>query len=123
MERDKLLYELEYEVQELRHQQINKIKYNTMTIKELLDLGFDSSFIRIGDNWYNLGYKWYGEKLNDKQYCCGYDSNDFGELTEEQLNCEVEYVDSEIGDYNYQQVSVELVNSEDEEKFGVNNDN
>lgn len=109
----KLLYELEYNVNELREQQLNKIEYNIMSVRDLLDLGFDNCFIKIEDNWFNLGYKWY----NMQHKMWGYESNDFGELKKEQLNSLVKFVDSEISDYNYLQVSVELVNEKDKKYF------
>lgn len=106
-----LLYELEYKANELRETRLNEIKYSEMSIKDLLDLGFDNSFIEIKGQWYNLGYKWYiGDNF-------GYESSNFGELNKEQLNCIVKYVDDEISDYNYQQVSVELVNEENSKYF------
>ena len=108
---EKLLYELEYQVNELREQKLKQIEYNNMNVKDLLDLGFDSTFIRINKQWYNLGYKW---KSYDKK---GYESSDFGELNEKQLNCMIKYVSEEISDYNYQQVSVELVNKKDSKYF------
>lgn len=113
MEREKVLYELEYQVNELRKEKLHEIEYNDMTIKEFLDLGFDNSFIEIKGQWFNLGYKWF---IGDNY---GYESNDFGELTNEQLNCRIRYVDSTLGDYNYQQVSVELVYEKDAEKFDI----
>ena len=118
---DKLLYELEYQVNELRKQKLNTIEYNDMTIKELLDLGFDDCFIRINKFWYDLGYKWYDKEHKQS----GYESSEF-QLSEEQLKCMVHYVNDEISDYNYQQVSVELVNEEDSKYFleesGANNE-
>ena len=113
MEKEKLLYELEYQVQELRKARLSAIKYNNMTIKDFLDLGFDNSFILIKDQWFNLGFKWHDKDYNNY----GYESDDFGELTNEQLNCVIEYVDDEISDYDYQQVSVRLINKMDEKYF------
>jgi hypothetical protein len=115
MEREKVLYELEYQVNELRKAKLQEIEYNDMTIKEFLDLGFDNSFILLNGEWFNLGYKWF---VGDNY---GYESDDFGELTKEQLNCLVKYVDSELTDYNYQHVDVELVNSEDNKYFRSDN--
>ena len=143
---NKLLYELEYQVNELRKIQLNKIEYNNMsvkhllvtqagdiklreqqlsniehnnmTIKELLDLGFDNCFIRLDNNgnkqWFNLGFKDIDRNDNNKIY---YESNDFGLLNEKQLSCMVRYVNDEISDYNYLQVSVELVNESDKKYF------
>lgn len=111
---DKLLYELEYKVNELRKAQLSAIEYENMSVRDLLDLGFDNCFIRLNNNgnkqWFNLGYKDIDRKDNNKVY---YESNDFGELTEKQLNCMVKYVSEEISDYNYQQVYVELVNEKE----------
>lgn len=114
---DKLLYELEYQVNELRKAQLSAIEYENMTIKELLDLGFDNCFIILINNgkkqWFNLGYKDI-DRHNQKIY---YESDDFGCLNEKQLSCMVHYVNDEISDYNYLQVSVELVNEEDSKYF------
>jgi len=111
--KEKLLYELEYQVNELRKIKLNKIKYNNMSVKNLLDLGFDNCFIKINDNWFNLGYKDI-DRHNNKIY---YESNDFGSLNENQLNCMVKYLNHDLGDYNYLQVSVDLVNEEDSKYF------
>lgn len=108
---EKLLYDLEYQVNELRKAKLSEIEYNDMTVQELLDLGFDNSFIKINDQWFNLGYRWHDNKVY------GYESSDFGELTEEQLNCSVKYVDDEVSEYNYQQVSVKLANEKDSRYF------
>lgn len=110
---DKLLYELEYQLNELRKAKLSEIEYNNMSVKELLDLGFDNCFIKITDNWYNLGYKDI-DRINNKIY---YESNDFGRLNDKQLSCIISYVNHEISDYNYLQVSVELVNKEDSKLF------
>lgn len=107
-----LLYDLEYKVNEMRKERLSAIQYEEMSVKDLLDLGFDSSLIEIEGKWYDLGYKWH---LRSGEF--GYESTDFGELNEKQLNCMVKYVDDEINDYNYQQVSVELVNKEDSKYF------
>ena len=118
---EKLLYELEYQVNELRNSKLSAIKYENLTIKELLDLGFDNCFIRLNNNgneqWFNLGYKWKVKDNKTDKYVYGYESNDFGELNEKQLNCMVEYVNDDLGDYNYLQVSVDLVNEEDNKYF------
>ena len=112
---ERLLYDLEYQVNELRKTKLNTIKHNNMTVQQLLDLGFDNSFIIISDKWFNLGYRWQDKKVYG--YGSKYGSNDFGELNEDQLNCMVKYVADEISDYNYQQVSVELVNEKDSKYF------
>ena len=110
---NKLLYELEYKVNELRKSKLSEIQYNNLTIKELLDLGFDNTFIKLNNQWFNLGYKDI-DRHNNKIY---YTSNDFDELNEKQLNCMVEYINDELSDYNYLQVSVCLVNEEDTRYF------
>ena len=118
---DKLLYELEYEISELRRRNFNDIRYNEMTIKELLDLGFDNTFIIVGDNCYNLGYKWKIQDSKIKEINYGYESSDFGELNEKQLSCIVEYCDYELsnnyGFMDYMQITVKLVNEEDKKYF------
>ena len=51
----KLLYQLEYEVAELRKQYLNYIEYDykddnkKLTLREVLDLGFNNTYINLDD--------------------------------------------------------------------------
>lgn len=116
MEND-LLYNLEYQVNEKRRAKLSQIKYETLTVKEFLDLGFNNSGINIGSEYYNLGFKWFVEDNKTKQLVYGYESCDFGELTKEQLDVKVEYVSSYLTDDNYLNVEVKLVNDDDSKYF------
>ena len=108
-----LVYELEYEVSELRRKRLNVIKNRDITIKELLDLGFNNSYLRINEEWFNLGYKWFDCKKEN----FGYESGDFGELNEQQLNCVVHFISSELDDDNCMCINVELKDKEDIKYF------
>lgn len=108
-----LVYELEYEVAELRRKRLNVIKNRDMTIKEFLDLGFNNSNIKINEEWFNLGYKWFDSK---KEHF-GYESGDFGELNKQQLNCVIHFISNELDDNNCMCVNVELKNKEDIKYF------
>lgn len=112
-----LLYNLEYQLNEKRKATINNIRYNEMTIKEFLDLGFNNSDIKINGRWRNLGYKWFTKNYKTDDYIYGYESGDFGELTPEQLNVKVKFVRSETTDENYTNVDVRLVNDDDSKYF------
>lgn len=104
----KLLWELEYEVNELRKRQLDVVRYEELTIKELLDLGFNNTYTKINDAWYQLGYK----DEENKYY-----SDDFGYLNKKQLDCKVKYWNHDLGDYNYLEVSVILENEKDFKLF------
>lgn len=106
----KLLYDLEYQVNEERKNRLSAIEYEDLSVKELLDLGFNDTFIKIDNNWYELGYK--STNIDDSYY-----SNDFGYLEEEQLKCMVKYFDNKINDNNYLEIDVVLVNEEDKKYF------
>ena len=111
---NELLYDLEYKVNEMRKTRLSEIKYEEMSVKDFLDLGFNNSYIIINSKWFNLGYKW---KIC-KDY--GYESSDFGELNKEQLNVMIKYNDYEVNDNDYNsyiEVSVALVNEEDSKYF------
>ena len=116
MEND-LLYNLEYQVNEKRKTRLSQVKHDTLTIKEFLDLGFNNSGINMCGKYYNLGFKWFVEDYKTKQLKYGYESSDFGELTKEQLDVEIEYVSSYLTDDNYLNVDVKLVNDDDIKYF------
>lgn len=116
MENKELLYELELKVNELRETQLRKIKYYDISVKELLDLGFNNIFIKLDGKWFNLGYKEFDKDFETGVKTYNYYSEDF-ELNEEQLNVKVHYYNGELNDYNYLDVSVVLVNEEDKKLF------
>ena len=108
-----LLYDLEYKVNELRNQCLNYVRYaEVLTLKEVLDLGFNDTYIfnETLEQYVSLGYKEIGE--NGAYY-----SSDLGYLTEEQLKCNVKYKYHELNDDNYIDITLELVNKENEELF------
>ena len=77
----KMLYNLEWEVAEIRKQYINMVEYDSLTLKEILDLGFNNVYIdNIGifkDN--NGNYVANGYFLTDKDLLSAkikYDYND-----------------------------------------------
>ena len=119
MENKELLYELEYKVNELRRQYLSEVEYNELTIKEVLDLGFNNTNIIINEETYNLGYKWKMIDLKTNEEKIGYETADFGVLTNKQLSCKVKYCYTELVDVGYTDLYVELVNEEDEKLFKV----
>lgn len=110
-----MLYDLEYKVNELRKSRLSTIEYENMSVKDLLDLGFNNTYILINDAWYDLGYKWFA---SDK---FGYEG-DFGELNDKQKSCMVKFNSAEINDENYTIVYIELVNKDDEKYFKIEGD-
>lgn len=115
MEKRELLYSLEYKVNELREQYIKEVKYaKNLTLREVMSMGFDNNYLRINGDYIYLGYISY-YTYNDKE-TIEY-NGDFGELTEEQLNCKVKYYDYETNECNYTDITLELANKEDEKLF------
>jgi hypothetical protein len=83
----KLLYNLEYEVAELRESLISQLEYKNLSLREVLDLGFNNTFIN------SIGmYK----DENNEYIAKGYFIRD-----DELLNAEVEYIENEIKDDNF----------------------
>lgn len=122
MNRDKLLYELEYEVNKARQRAIDTIKYDVMSVREFLDLGFDYSHIFVKGKRLELGYKWYVVDSATGIEHRGYENNEH-ELDKNQLACIVRYVGSYVDDDGYTQVDVELVDNRDSKYFMVGEDN
>lgn len=112
-----MLYELEYKVNEMRHNVISQIKNEEMTVKEVLDLGADLTYIMIGYDCYSLGNKWKYKNLKTNKYVYGYETYDFKDLTRKMKKVKVRYVDHCITDENYLQLTVRPVNKEDEKYF------
>ena len=99
MENKKLLYQLEYEVAELRTQCLNYVKdEEDLTLKEVLDLGFNNTYIYT-DEILNRKVGIY--KDDENEYVAnGY----FITKNDELLNAKVKYVEDETytdyyGDY------------------------
>lgn len=94
MENKKLLYQLEYEVAELRKRYLNYIDTNEITLKEVLDLGFNNTYINL-DNIRVGIYK------DENGY---YVANGYFLINDELLNANVKYIKDETytnyyGDY------------------------
>ena len=53
---NKLLYQYEYEVKQKREAAINKVKDNILSLKEVLDIGFNNVYIenKYNNHHYNL---------------------------------------------------------------------
>ena len=103
----KLLYQLEYEVAELRKQYLNYIKDDKdLTLKEVLDLGFNNTYIYT-DEILNKKVGIY--KDDENEYVAnGY----FITKNDELLNAKVKYMEDETyTDYygDYVEVYVEFV--------------
>jgi len=98
MENKKLLYQLEYEVAELRKQYLNYIDTDEITLKEVLDLGFNNTYIYTDET---LNRKVGIYKDDENEYVAnGY----FITKNDELLNAKVKYVEDETytdyyGDY------------------------
>lgn len=87
----KILYNLEYEVAQIRKQYVNMVKYDNLTLKEVVELGFNNVIIN--------GVRLYIDEYNKIVVYNGYYLDD-----EEVLNSKVEFedfeiVDDELGDY------------------------
>lgn len=88
------LYDLEYKVAQLRKQYVNMVKYDNLTLEEVVKLGFNNVIIN--------GFRLYIDEYDEiviYNYHNGYNLND-----KKVLNSKVEYkdfeiVDDEIGNY------------------------
>lgn len=111
MENKKLLYQLEYEVAELRKQYLNYIDSDyrdddeKLTLREVLDLGFNNTYIYT-DETTNRKVGIYKDNENE------YVANGYFIKDDELLNAEVKYVENETyTDYygDYIEIYVEFV--------------
>lgn len=111
MENKKLLYQLEYEVAELRKQYLNYIDSDyrdddeKLTLREVLDLGFNNTYIYT-DETTNRKVGIYKDNENE------YVANGYFIRDDELLNAEVKYVENETyTDYygDYIEIYVEFV--------------
>lgn len=102
----KKLYELEYEIGNLRKQYLSKVKNDDLTLKQILDLGFNKielyGFVLYKDNE--------NKYLIDNYY-----------LTDENiLNKKVIYFDSDVNYiydddlYDYLEIKIGFINKDDE---------
>lgn len=94
MENKKLLYQLEYEVAELRKRYLNYIDTNEITLKEVLDLGFNNTYINLD----NIKVGIYKDENGN------YVANGYFLTNNELLNANVKYIKDETytdyyGDY------------------------
>ena len=94
MENKKLLYQLEYEVAELRKRYLNYIDTDKITLKEVLDLGFNNTYINLD----NIRVGIFKDENGD------YVANGYFLKDDELLNANVKYVENETytdyyGDY------------------------
>lgn len=108
---NKLLYELEQEFKDTRRDYVNKVIHEDLTIKELLDLGFNNSYLytkKLGT--LALGFKYYN---CEKELYCREDV----ELTEQVLNCKIVFEDLQHDSDCYSIIFVRLKNEEDIKYF------
>lgn len=94
MENKKLLYQLEYEVAELRKRYLNYIDTDKITLKEVLDLGFNNTYINLD----NIRVGIFKDENGD------YVANGYFLTDDELLNANVKYIENETytdyyGDY------------------------
>lgn len=93
----KLLYQLEYEVAELRKQYLNYIEYDykddneKLTLREVLDLGFNNTYINLD----NIRVGIYKDNNGD------YIANGYFLTDDELLNAEIKYIENETYTDNY----------------------
>lgn len=102
MENKKLLYQLEYEVAELRKQYLNYIDTDKITLKEVLDLGFNNTYINLD----NIRVGIFKDENGD------YVANGYFLTDDELLNANVKYIENETyTDYygDYVEVYVEFI--------------
>lgn len=102
MENKKLLYQLEYEVAELRKQYLNYIDTDKITLKEVLDLGFNNTYINLD----NIRVGIFKDENGD------YVANGYFLTDDKLLNANVKYIEDETyTDYygDYVEIYVEFV--------------
>lgn len=100
----KKLYELEYEVAKLRKEYLDKVQNEELTLKEVLDLGFNKVMLNNCELY----------KDNENEYLtCGYYLDD-----ENILNKKVVYLDNDLiyyweNDTYYLEIKVDFINEKD----------
>ena len=81
------LYNLEYQVAELRESLISQVEFENLPLREVIDLGFNNVYVN--------GIGIYSDE-NDEYVANGYFIRD-----DELLNAEVEYIENEIKNNNF----------------------
>ena len=106
---NKLLWKLQQDFEDCLQSCVRKAKYGDITIKELLDLGFNNNYLKIENK-----RLWLGWKNIDTETFNQYEED----LTEEQMNTKI--VLSYCGEdgNGYICSVVKLKNEEDSELFG-----
>jgi hypothetical protein len=104
---NKLLYELEQEFKDTRRDYVNKVIHEDLTIRQLLDLGFNMNYLSTKE----LGTLGIGFKSEDNYW-----EEDI-KLTEEVLNCKIDFVDLQHDSDCYSIIFVRLKNEEDIKYF------
>ena len=100
---NKLLYDLEYKVNELRKDYVKRVQYEDLTLKDVLDLGFDRTNIEINNHYIYFYKDLEGNYICDNYYC----------KNEDLLNKKVIYVCDYLNDNNYLNVDIKFKNDED----------
>ena len=107
MENKKLLWELQKEYLDRLEDCYDYAKYNEITLKELLDLGFNNNYLlKEEDYTYRFKLGWVDF---DRQYS--------KKFTEEQLNVKVQLKDYDFDGDGYVIAYIYLVNEEDYKLF------
>lgn len=110
-----LLWKKEEEFKEMLENSLNCVKYDNLTIRELLDLGFNNNYLMLsnGKKWGKIELGYIDEEGNYSE-----------DLTEEQLNVKVYmkedfgyYSDEDIDEDGYHIAKVYCINSDDEKLF------
>lgn len=107
-----ILWKEEQDFKESLDRAINMVKYEKITIQELLDLGFNNNYLKLS---------------NEKTFKLGYidENREYSkELSKEQLNVKIYmkedfgyYSDEDIDEDGYHIAKVYCINQEDEELF------
>lgn len=100
--KNNMLYDLEYKVNELRKDYEDRVIYNDLTLKDVLDLGFNRTYLFINEQYV------YFYKDLDNNYLL--EDNYFTD--EKILNEKVSFVCSEIDDYNYLEITITFKDEE-----------
>lgn len=111
---NKLLYELEQEFKDTRRNYVDKVIYEDLTIKQLLDLGFNMNYLYTKE----LGTLGIGFKYKDNSY---YEEDI--KLTKDVLNCKIKFEDLQHDSSCYSIIFVSLKNEEDIKYFKGDEEN
>lgn len=108
---NKLLWQKEEDFKESLERAKNIAMYDEITIKELLDLGFNNNYLKLDNESIKIGYKtregYYNTSLNEEQLSVKiYMEEDFGW-----------YSDEDTDNDGYHIARVCLLNKDDEKLF------